>query len=161
MNLLKYAIEMETDGEKYYQRQAQLNSDNSLSVVFIHLAKDENTHAEILKNKLNNTPYELKDHSAFFAIDNIFKGVKDFSSEIKQFPGQFDVYHEALKIEKQSIELYSRLINESDDDNDKILFEFLIKQEKSHYDFFEALIDFLRHPYEWVESAEFGLREDY
>ena len=44
---------------------------------------------------------------------------------------------------------------------DKKLLLFLVKQEQSHYDLFENLETLLERPTSWVESAEFGNREEY
>ncbi|HWQ41417.1 MAG TPA: rubrerythrin, partial [Desulfosporosinus sp.] len=40
-------------------------------------------------------------------------------------------------------------------------FEYLIKQEEDHYTIIEQLVSLLSRPEEWVESAEFGVREEY
>ncbi|SNX55184.1 ferritin family protein [Thermoanaerobacterium sp. RBIITD] len=61
MNPLEYAIKMELDGVDYYNNQAELNKDNELYNVFKEMAKDEMTHAEILKNKMDEFTFELKD----------------------------------------------------------------------------------------------------
>ncbi|WP_363319176.1 ferritin family protein [Desulfosporosinus sp.] len=60
MDILEFAIKMELEGEKYYTEQAKINKDNSLSTVFLLLAKDENIHAKILKNKVNKLSCDLK-----------------------------------------------------------------------------------------------------
>jgi rubrerythrin len=65
----------------------------------------------------------------------------------------------ALEKERQSIELYQKLLLHATDDRE--LFEYLIKQEQEHYGLLEEIIKMVNRPNEWVESAEFGLREEY
>jgi len=48
VSALKFAIQMELDGERYYLEQAELNKDNNLRPVFVMLAGEERKHAEIL-----------------------------------------------------------------------------------------------------------------
>ena len=61
-------------------------------------------------------------------------------------------------MERESIELYKKLLSESSDD--KELFEFLIKQEEEHYRLIEEIVKLVNRPNVWVESAEFGLRRE-
>ena len=158
MELLKFAIQMEEQGEQYYREQAEKNRENSLYTVFARLAEDEKHHAQILKDKMNQLPYEL-DVSVKSTAKNVFDGIGSFKVDTKSHPEQLDVYRVALEKEKQSIDLYKKLLNESKDDKD--LFEFLIAQEEAHYEILELLVKLVSRPKEWVESAEFGIREDY
>ncbi|HOV69962.1 MAG TPA: hypothetical protein PLZ84_06515 [Clostridia bacterium] len=64
----------------------------------------------------------------------------------------------AYEKEKQSIELYRDLLNQFPENKD--LFEFLIAQEEDHLKTLGLILEFVR-PGQWVESAEFGVREDY
>ena len=48
-----------------------------------------------------------------------------------------------------------------EEEEDKKMFLFLIEQEKKHRLLFDELITMLLKPDEWVESAEFGIREEY
>ena len=157
MNNLEFAINMEHDGEKSYKRQAEINKDNSLNTVFLLLEKDEAHHARILQNKFN----ELTDNNTLSQANNVFKESKGFISEFEKIPNQLDAYKFALEIERKSIDLYTSFLSESTDDQSKELFEFLIKQEKDHYTIFEELILLIERPEEWVENAEFGIREEY
>lgn len=161
MNSLEFAINMEHDGEKFYRELAEINKDNSLNAVFLLLEKDEAHHAQILENKFKELSYELTDNNTLAQYHSVFKKSGNFKSEFREIPNQLDAYKFALAIERRSIELYEKLLAESRDDSTKNLFEYLIKQEKDHLTVFEGLILLVERPDEWVESAEFGTREDY
>jgi rubrerythrin len=158
MDALKYAIEMELDGEKYYSKQAAASPQRNLKILFSMLAEDEKNHAAILKSKMEGQPYELDD-SGHSPAKNVFTGMADFEIDIKKFPEQVDLYRLALEKERQSIELYQKLLSETTDAGE--LFEYLIKQEQGHFGILEEIIKMVNRPNEWVESAEFGLREEY
>ena len=160
MDILKFAIDMELEGEKYYIEQAEINKDNSLKNVFVMLAKDEEYHAGILKNKLDGASYELKDNDTSAESKNIFKGIGDYKNEIRDVPHQLDLYRAALEKEKQSIELYEDLLTEATDDDEKNLAQFLIKQERDHFEILEEMVIRINRPNDWVESAEFGIRKE-
>ena len=160
MNLLEFAINMELEGEKYYNKQAENNNDNGLKNIFLMLAKDENDHAKILQNKSNNLPYELNNNETLSEAKNLFNGLKDLKNEIKQTPEQLDLYRAALEKEKESIHLYEKLLSEANDDKSIDLFKFLIHQEKDHYTTLDELVSQINKCNDWVESAEFGVRPE-
>lgn len=160
MNILEFAINMELDGEKYYNDQAEIINDKYLKNIFLILAKDENSHAKILQDKSNNLSYDLKSNEILSEAKRLFKGIEDFKNEIKQKPDQLDLYRVALEKETESIDLYEKLLSQAEDDKSKELFEFLIKQEKEHYTTLEEIVSQLNKSNDWVEAAEFGITSE-
>lgn len=161
MNIIKHAIQMEKDGEAYYTKQANLNKGTSLHTVCMMLATEEKKHAEILSNKLNNLSYELKESDTYAEAKNIFANVSDFKKEAKGLPSQLDFYNLALENEQKSIDLYKESLSKAQNDDEKALYKFLLKEEKDHFEIIDELVKLLTHAEQWVESAEFGTREDY
>ena len=53
------------------------------------------------------------------------------------------------------------MLEKATDEKDKEIFRFLIKEEENHYLILEDMASHMGRPEEWVESAEFGLREEY
>lgn len=161
MNKLEFAIAMENEGEKYYTEQAGKNKGSSLHSLFLKLAKDERSHAEILSNKFAELSYELTESELLFDSQNVFKGVGDFKSEIRKIPSQVELYREVLDREAKSVELYKQMLAMAIDEKDKDLFEFLVLQETKHFNIFDEMVSLVERPEEWVEDAEFGTRKDY
>jgi rubrerythrin len=121
MDILKFAINMEKEGEQYYKEQADINKNNSLHTVFINLAKDECHHAQIIESKLEGTAYQPEAEVSRWT-KNVFDDLKDFKIEEKAIPQQIDAYRMALDKERESIELYKKLLKETNKDKD--LFDF-------------------------------------
>jgi len=161
MNILENAISLENEGEKYYRQQADMNQGNQLYKICIMLADDEKKHAEILRNKLNSLPYALENSALDDQYKQMFKDNKQFIVESKQQPSQLDFYRKATELEMKSIHLYTDLLLQSVDKNEKELFEYLISQEKKHYEVLDGLSEMLRNSEEWIENAEFGIRKDF
>jgi len=161
MNDLKFAIEMEHDGEKYYRKQAEINKNNSIGTACLMMAEDEKKHAKILIDKMNEKPFQLIDTDTLAKAENVFKGRGDIKIEGKATPSQLDFYRTTLDMEKQSIDLYAGYLAKADGVKEKGLFEFLVKQEKQHFDLIEELVTLLGHAEQWVEFAEFGVRKEY
>ena len=82
MDILKFAIKMEKEGEKYYKEQADINKNNSLHIVFINLAKDESHHAQIIENKLKGIAYQPEAEVSGWT-KNVFADTHNFKIEIK------------------------------------------------------------------------------
>jgi rubrerythrin len=158
MNNLEFAIAMEKDGEKYYTEQAEIYKASSLHRVFLNLAKDEHNHAEILENRFNRKAYDLTESTI---NTNLFTDIGVFRSEIRSNPTQLDVYQVVLDRERASIDLYAKMHFEAKDEKDKVLYEFLVLQETKHHLLFDELVKIVSRPEEWVEDAEFGVREEY
>ena len=159
MNAFEYAIQMEVDGEMYYRELALENKDNDLKQVFISLAEDEKNHAKIIKEKQMGTSY-LVDKEDMASDKNVFSEATGVVSE--DYPiEQLNAYRKALEMEKKSINLYKKLLSETEAKEEKDIFEFLIEQEEDHYNIIEEIIEMVMRPQEWIESAEFRLRKTY
>lgn len=154
MEGLSFALNMEVEGEGYYRHQAQKNRGNALEPVFSALADEESRHAALLRDCEREQPFRGEDFSS-----NVFDGLSDLKLDIKAQPEQIDAYRLALDMEKKSIELYERLLREAGGGSE--LYEFIIGQEKEHYRVISEILTLLGRPENWVESAEFGTREEY
>jgi rubrerythrin len=152
---------MELEGEGFYLKLAKMNKDNNLHGIFKMLADDEKDHAHILQQKEEDLGYTLKKSQTFHNALSVFRSMGKLKSDIKEIPSQIASYNLALEKEKESIDLYTDLKKETQSNEDKETYDYLIEQEKEHYDTIKNLISFLTQSDDWVESAEFGVREQY
>ena len=157
MDMLEFAINMELDGQKYYEGQADLCSLGGLKAVFEMLSGEEKAHAELLRNKRRGLPLNLAE-PVRQDLKNVFDGISAFKSDIKEKPDPIDAYRMAQEKERQSIDLYKKLSSEG---GNAELFEFLTRQEEKHFEILQDLVKLVDRPNSWVESPEFGLREEY
>lgn len=161
MNSLEFAVKMEKEGEKYYREHAETYKKNPLSVVCNKLADEEMKHATLIESwKPGNLP-ELEDRDVFTEIMNVFEGAENVKILGKMIPSQVDFYRAALEFEQKSIELYRECLAKTEDQEEMRLFEYLIHQEKHHFAVLDEIDRMLTKADDWVENAEFGLREEY
>lgn len=160
MDMLQFAIDMELDGERYYREQAARNEANPLRVVFESLALDEARHAQALIGKRDGKPYTLT-QSGQGAPRNPFADAADYIASVREQPDQPELYHTAMTMEEKSIELYTGLSAQAADGQTKALFDYLVGEETAHKALLDEIYHHVNRPNEWVESAEFGTREDY
>ncbi|HRX09856.1 MAG TPA: ferritin family protein, partial [Candidatus Limiplasma sp.] len=155
------ALDMELDGERYYRKQAETYADTPLKRVFDTLARGEAKHADIIRGRMGDTAYELKASELLADRKNLFSGMEDYQPLVKANPAQATLYHEALTLEQKSIDLYTDLRSKATDSQTIEMLDFLIQEETRHAEILEEVFRFVNRPNEWVESAEFGLREEY
>ncbi len=161
MNSLDYAIQTEIDGASFYLTQASQNEGTTLFKVFTLLAEEEKQHEIILRRVLSNSFSELPDNTKNQIDKTIFSNLDDFKDEIRTNPQQIEVYRLARDMEQKSIDLYEKMMTEAQNDSDKSVLKYLIGQETHHYQMMDEFVIRIGRPEEWVESAEFGEREDY
>lgn len=161
MNTLDMALSLEYDLEKYYKEQAALYKDSDLDIIFSLLAQEEAKHASLLQNKADSLSYTLVESTILTESKNLFANLENFKSDIATLPTQLDSYRFALDKEEKSYEFYKKAASEATDLQLKEIFQHLIKEETNHCIILEEIIKLLTRPEEWVESAEFGIREDY
>lgn len=161
MHSLDYAIQTEVDGAEFYSGQAHKNRGTTLQKVFDLLAAEERQHEVILRHILSDTFSEIPDNVSLKNTKSIFSDLDNFKDEIRSNPHQIAVYRIAREMEQKSIDLYEKMNAEAKNDVEKTVLQYLIVQEKHHYQMMDEFVIRIGRPDEWVESAEFGPREDY
>ena len=161
MGLLNQAIRQQQEGARYYRQQSDTQAQTALKEVFALLAEDEKRHEMILQSARDQLPVELKEDGTREKVATLFSDLAAQQQEIPAPVGQADVYKAAWEMEKVSVSLYEQLFDGEEDEQLRALYAFLIDQERMHMDIMENLYRFVNRPNEWVESAEFGLREEY
>ena len=161
VGILTQAIQLQQDGAKYYTEQAERHAQNAMKDVFLLLAEDEKLHAMILQASRDQLPYELQDNGISKKVADLFQSLETQKEEIPAPTEQADVYGAAWEMEKKAVALYEQLLENTDKPDEKALYAFLIDQEKMHAEVMENIYRHINRPNEWVEAAEFGLREEY
>ncbi|MDF2633665.1 MAG: nuclease superfamily protein [Pelosinus sp.] len=167
MNVFEFALQMELDGEKYYRDLAEHVKYDDLKKVLEGLAEDEQRHYQIIKLAQKETVQHIEANPSLNKIQNVFTAhnnkefFKDNNELIAKLKDeQSDVYRAALVKEKESVELYKKMSEQSEKQEEKMIFEKLMQEEEKHVDVIENIIDMLNNVNDWVEAAEFNHRDD-
>lgn len=161
MGILGKAIKAQQEGATYYSRLAQRSAQSALSDIFAMLADDEKRHEMILQAAREKVPAPLREDGIGDKVQVLFQSIEELKSEIPAPLEQAEVYLAALDMERQAVQIYEELLESSPNPEDKALYAFLIDQEQIHIDLLEALYQHINRPNNWVEAAEFGIREEY
>jgi rubrerythrin len=152
---------MEKDGEKFYREIAEKNKNNSgLKIIFTMLANEEAKHYGIIKAMEEGT-FSPIDSSILNDINNIFEMMKTRPDALNINASQVELYRQAQDIEIQSEKFYLDMINDSERDQNKIVFGKLAEEEKKHCLLLENIIEFVDKPQMWLENAEWNHLEEY
>ena len=161
MDVYQFAIDMELDGERYYREQALKYAGTALQPVLELLAQDEAKHAALLTDQLAGKPYALAAQPELTRRMSLFRNAPDADATVNGLPDQPELYRAALAKEQQSVELYAGMRDRAADAQAETLFSFLVEEENGHLAILEEMYHHVNRPREWVESAEFGVREPY
>ena len=159
-SLIEQAIALEIKAEDAYRRAVQTTSDPSAAKILELLADEEREHAKILRTMKDVSDIEAPDliQSARQWIRGVVEGGR---LAISTDTGLLDVLRRATAIEQQTESFYREHAKLSEDASVRQLFSRLADTEQTHFHLVGSLVEYFNRPIEWVESAEFGVREDY
>lgn len=161
MDVFKFAMQMEKDGQAFYEKMATQAENGVVKSILAELAEDEVKHYNIFK-KLSEGDFsatnELKGSmtNVLANAQNIFeklateKPEMTFSSDVKA------TWLEAQTIEKKSEDYYREKAQEADSDEVKGLLFLIADEEHKHWSLIENVINFLDQPTQWLENAEWN-----
>jgi len=161
MNTFAFALQMEKDGIEYYKKQSVCVQDPKAKKIFQMLSEDETRHYKMIYKMLDEKKVEYQDTESFKYIKNIFYDLKEANECFTLEKSFLEVLLEAIKKEKEAVNLYKKIESENSTKEEKKLLKNLIKEEKKHTAILENMHAFLSKPETWVESAEFNHLDEY
>lgn len=159
-SIIEQAIHLETTAETHYREAAQATGDPSAAKILRFLADEEKKHAMTLR--------AIGDASGSGGVD-LLQSAKDWirgvveggALAISPDIGLLAVLRRSLTIEQMTESFYREHADEADDVSVRELFTRLAGLEKGHSLLVGSLIEYFDRPNEWIENAEFGLRDEY
>jgi rubrerythrin len=83
----------------------------------------------------------------------------DFKEKIKGTDNDLKLYETAMEIEKAGYDFYKKAAEETDDEKAKQLFEWLAKEENTHFEFLQDQHSYLSDPLSWNLDEERWIME--
>ncbi len=160
MDIFKYAMQMEKDGERFYRQIAEKTINAGLKTILIMLADEEIKHFKAVE-RMKQGQFGMTETSILDDAKNIFMQMKNKENEFGSSLEQTEVYKKAQQIEKQSQQFYQEKADQVDTVEQKELFKQLAKEEEKHYFLLNNIIDFVSRPKLWLENAEWYHLDEY
>jgi rubrerythrin len=162
MNIYKYAMKMEIDGENFYRSLADKAESEGIRNILTMLADEELKHFETLKRMSNNElDVEMASSDSLQDVKNIFADIQENNIETGSDAEQIDLYRKAQEHEEQSYQFYLEKSEQAEKESEKAIFLKLANEEKKHMILMGNIADFVAQPDLWVADAEFNRMDDY
>lgn len=131
---------MEKRGQSLYEEVVARTQSEEVKMIFQIMADEEKLHAKYLgeqfKNYMTNNSFTRQDLSSSDGdekiVDMILSG--NIKNQINAAGFEAAAIGAAIEMETKSIEVYRNRANESTDENEKALFNWLADWEKGHYE---------------------------
>ncbi len=164
---LEKAMETERQGEAFYQELAAHVEDPSGREVFQTLADEEVEHVRMLQaqhESIANDGKWMTLESAQVCEPHtpleLFPNRRDASLTISSKTKDTDALKLAMEFEEKGYKAYIKFAKDTEDAEGKRMFEFLAKQENSHYLFLQKTLDYLTNQGAWYfDDQEFPFFE--
>ena len=161
LTALEKAMEVERQGRVFYEEAAEHVQDPMGKAVFQTLAREEVEHLRLLQAE-----YEaISNEQEWMELDEakvcepqvplkLFPDKRDAALPIAAEATDLDALELAMKFETQGYDMYIKAGQETDDPKGKRVFEFLAKQENSHYVFLHKTHEYLTSEGAWYFDEE-------
>ena len=156
---LNMALDMEKKGYDLYKKASQKTLNKLGKTTLEAIARKELDHInaieEFAKHSLNKAieminPLEKIDYVKPI-MDKLEKELNE--NEAKDMDLE-ESYKAALKLEKDSYDLYKGLSEKMKEDQAKKFFQFLMGEENTHYELLNETLEYLDHPANWYREQE-------
>lgn len=158
MNAIEIAVKMETDAIKFYKEASEKTAHSVGKKMFLTVAEDEKRHLDMLSGIFKGLNVTIKDFSPMKNIKTVFETMKDkMMQRVEATTDELEAFKIAMKMEKEGIEFYKKAAVGTKIENEKILFEQLVKEEQQHYDIFANTHFFLSDTGNWFMWEEHSI----
>jgi len=162
MNIFDFAIKMELDGRRFYEKLARDTELAGLRNIFLQLAADERKHHSIflaLKNEAR--PPAMENTPALDQAKNVFEDLLARKETLGTVKGDLEAYRHAMKLEVDSFRLYE---GAAEKEKDKDIREILLRiaaEEHKHFEIVQNIYDFVNAPNQYLAWGEFSNLEEF
>jgi len=164
LEMLKTALSMEEEGEKFYKKAMESSKNDLGRAIFETLMKDERVHyGRILK--IYN---ELKDKSAWTDewksmdvghkdVTELFRGMAAKHGEtLETDPGELEALDVGIDFEYKTMKFYQDYLPQAQDPLEKQLIEKMVEEERGHYTALKDMKYYMSDPAAWYQEMERG-----
>jgi rubrerythrin len=158
---IKTAIQMERDGHAFYTKAAAQTSSEMGRSVFTSLAQDELLHLDTFQRLFEETVGK-NEWEALTLSGKKYAQLPVFPKDLKATEGaspdanELDALRTAMDSERQAIDFYTSILEDTEDDEARRIIAEIIDQESSHFRLLEEEFDHLSKTGFWYELDYLG-----
>ena len=158
---IKTAIQMEKDGLSFYEKAAVQTSSDMGKSVFKSLAADELLHLEVFQKLFDEKVgkeewYDLVNTSKKYVDIPVFPKDLQVMEGANPDMNEIDALRIAMDSEQKAIDYYTKIRENSSDDQVNEILDEIINQEKNHYNILEGEFHHINSTGYWFEFDYLG-----
>ncbi len=165
LEALQTALQMEEDGREFYLDAAGRVHNPLAKRTLTWLADWELEHISLIKKFYAN----LKDLGTWGDVGGAIEGEPSPKQEVKTIfkraqeqldelakpdSEALDAYKTARDFENKAVQFYQELLDKTTDPDGKTFYEFMLEQEKEHYEILDSSFRYLENPELWHSEQE-------
>lgn len=160
MDIIKLAMQMELDGQAFYEKGAAATDNPELKKVLLTLAEEEQKHFRIFQDmadgNLSEAATTLGEKSDTPAvIKSVFQQMVDNGVESLGGDDVRTLWEAASVIEERSEAMYREAAAIEADDERRRLLEKIADEEKNHIYLVDNMLTFVKDPSSFLASAQY------
>jgi rubrerythrin len=158
MTSIEIARKMETDAIDFYTEAARKIKYPAGKKMFEVIIVDEKRHLGIIEKIIAESDVHMEDTQPLNNIKTVFEEMKDQMMEkVAVTDDELEAFTIAMRMEKEGIEFYEKLLAGTGNEKEKALFEKLIREEKAHYEIFANTYSFINDTGNWFMWEEHSI----
>ncbi len=163
MDMLDFAMAIETEGIDFYTDLAARTPLRQIAGIFEFFAREERRHYDIFSAwKRNVKAPAVEDTNLVRKTVEVFREIsRNFVTAGTPAIDHEDAYKKALSLEEKSIAFYNDAEARTANEEQKTVLKLIIHQEHTHVRLINQMMEFQRHPNEWLENAEWNHQDEY
>ncbi len=160
MDIFEFAMQMEMDGQAFYESQAAATKDKELKKILLMLAEEEQQHYNYFKRMASGETElpisEMRGNlGTLDKVKNIFTEMSRKPSEAGFGDDERSIWREALKIEEKAEKFYREKAAEEKNETKKRLLDLIADEEQRHIYMIDGVLSYLKFPDDFAQSAQF------
>lgn len=161
MNVFDFAMKMELEGKRYYEKIAAETPHAGLRNIFTMLAADEQKHYETVLAMKEGTAGGMAESVVLTEARNVFDLLLAEKGSMAPLKGDLGAYRHAMKVEADSVRLYEDLAKREKDQGIVQLLLKIANEEKKHFNILENIYDFVSSPLTYLAWGEFSNLKEF
>lgn len=162
MNVLDFAMKLETDAEAFYRKMARENPIPGIRKIFEDLADDEKTHFLLFqKLKTEKRPDHIPETGVLERTKNAFAQLLQEKERLPTVQDDLEAYRYVMRLEAEGAKLYLDAAKREKDVSLKKLLEEIAAEEEKHFNIVDNIYQFINAPSQYLAWGEFSNIDEF
>lgn len=159
MNVFDYAIRLEEEGVRLFERLGQDTGNGELKRIFSHLAAMEEEHLDSLR-AMKQAVTEQESRSSLveraWHVKGGFEKLLEASDLLHELRTDPDGFCHIITAEEENVRMLEGMAATEPSETARLLLHELADEERKHLDVMENIYDFVEKPHAYLEWGEFS-----